>query len=73
MFGGAFSIFLEVILRDNIVLQLFRTSLVILQGTWFWQVIMQNNALHVVWTRGAPLGLPKARPAAQHRHAREGG
>ncbi|CAK6440342.1 unnamed protein product [Pipistrellus nathusii] len=38
VFGGAISIFLEVILRDNIVLELFRTSLVILQGTWFWQI-----------------------------------
>ncbi|XP_036209263.1 transmembrane protein 45B [Myotis myotis] len=38
VFGGALSIFLEVILRDNIVLELFRTSLVILQGTWFWQI-----------------------------------
>uniref|UniRef100_A0A8C4PVN4 Transmembrane protein 45B n=1 Tax=Equus asinus TaxID=9793 RepID=A0A8C4PVN4_EQUAS len=38
VFGGALSIFLEVILRDNIVLELFRTSLVLLQGTWFWQI-----------------------------------
>ncbi|XP_076968564.1 transmembrane protein 45B isoform X2 [Tamandua tetradactyla] len=38
LFGGAFSVFLEVILRDNIVLELFRTSLVIFQGTWFWQI-----------------------------------
>ncbi|XP_037697882.1 transmembrane protein 45B [Choloepus didactylus] len=38
LFAGAFSIFLEVILRDNIVLELFRTNLVILQGTWFWQI-----------------------------------
>lgn len=42
VFGGALSIFLEVILRDNIVLELFRTSLTILQGTWFWQVITQT-------------------------------
>ncbi|KAI5943266.1 Transmembrane protein 45B [Manis javanica] len=38
LFGGGFSVFLEVILRDNIVLELFRTSLVILEGTWFWQI-----------------------------------
>ncbi|XP_036132909.1 transmembrane protein 45B [Molossus molossus] len=38
VFGGALSIFLEVFLRDNIVLELFRTTLVILQGTWFWQI-----------------------------------
>ncbi|XP_074833046.1 transmembrane protein 45B-like [Carettochelys insculpta] len=38
LFGAAFSILLEVFLRDNIVLELFRTSLTILQGTWFWQI-----------------------------------
>ncbi|XP_058400800.1 transmembrane protein 45B [Diceros bicornis minor] len=38
VFGGALGLFLEVILRDNIVLELFRTSLTILQGTWFWQI-----------------------------------
>lgn len=37
-FGAAFSIVLEVFLRDNIVLELLRTSLLILQGTWFWQI-----------------------------------
>ncbi|KAJ7305038.1 hypothetical protein JRQ81_010825 [Phrynocephalus forsythii] len=38
IFAGAISIFLEVFLRDNIILELFRTSLTILQGTWFWQI-----------------------------------
>ncbi|KAM5246643.1 transmembrane protein 45B [Ctenodactylus gundi] len=38
LFGGCISVSLEVIFRDNIVLELFRTSLVILQGTWFWQI-----------------------------------
>ncbi|XP_006873135.1 PREDICTED: transmembrane protein 45B [Chrysochloris asiatica] len=38
VFGGALIIFLEVIIRDNIVLELFRTSLAIQQGTWFWQI-----------------------------------
>ncbi|XP_062054448.1 transmembrane protein 45B [Lepus europaeus] len=38
LFGGSVSVFLEVIFRDNIVLELFRTSLVLLQGTWFWQI-----------------------------------
>lgn len=38
LFGATISISLEVIFRDNIVLELFRTSLLILQGTWFWQV-----------------------------------
>lgn len=37
-FGGAASILLEVFLRDNIVLELFRSSLALLQGTWFFQV-----------------------------------
>ncbi|XP_075765785.1 transmembrane protein 45B-like [Pelodiscus sinensis] len=38
LFGAAFSILVEAFLRDNIVLELFRTSLTILQGTWFWQI-----------------------------------
>ncbi|KAJ1174992.1 hypothetical protein NDU88_000283 [Pleurodeles waltl] len=38
VFGGSITIFIEVFLRDNIVLELFRTSLAILQGTWFWQI-----------------------------------
>ncbi|CAI9587214.1 unnamed protein product, partial [Staurois parvus] len=29
---------IEVFLRDNIILELFRSSLTILQGTWFWQI-----------------------------------
>ncbi|XP_007667612.1 transmembrane protein 45B [Ornithorhynchus anatinus] len=38
VFGGTLTIFLEVLLRDNVVLELFRASLSILQGTWFWQI-----------------------------------
>ncbi|XP_063798029.1 transmembrane protein 45B [Pseudophryne corroboree] len=38
VFGGSFSIMIEVFLKNNIVLELFRTSLTILQGTWFWQI-----------------------------------
>lgn len=38
VFGGSISISLEVFLRGNIVLELFRTSLCILQGSWFWQI-----------------------------------
>ncbi|XP_061262447.1 transmembrane protein 45B isoform X1 [Bos javanicus] len=38
VFGGALSLAVEVVLRDNIVLELFRTSLLLLQGTWFWQI-----------------------------------
>lgn len=44
LFVGCVSISLEVILRDHIVLELFRTSLLILQGTWFWQVIFHTQA-----------------------------
>ncbi|XP_041030078.1 transmembrane protein 45B [Carcharodon carcharias] len=38
VFGGSLIIMLEVFLRDNLALELFRTSLAILQGTWFWQI-----------------------------------
>ncbi|XP_063112147.1 transmembrane protein 45B isoform X2 [Cavia porcellus] len=38
LFGASISIALEVIFRDNIVLELFRTSILIFQGTWFWQI-----------------------------------
>ncbi|XP_018427826.1 PREDICTED: transmembrane protein 45B-like [Nanorana parkeri] len=30
----------EVFLRDHIVLELFRSSLAVLQGSWFWQIAM---------------------------------
>ncbi|OXB81253.1 UNVERIFIED_CONTAM: hypothetical protein H355_014297, partial [Colinus virginianus] len=35
---GACSTMLEVFLRDNIVLEMFRAGVTIVQGTWFWQV-----------------------------------
>uniref|UniRef100_A0A8D0G5E7 Transmembrane protein 45B n=1 Tax=Sphenodon punctatus TaxID=8508 RepID=A0A8D0G5E7_SPHPU len=38
VFAGAFSILMEVFQRDNLVLELFRASLTILQGSWFWQI-----------------------------------
>ncbi|NXT64078.1 TM45B protein, partial [Chaetops frenatus] len=38
VFAGAGSILLEVFLRDNIVLEMFRASITIVQGTWFWQI-----------------------------------
>ncbi|XP_029434734.1 transmembrane protein 45A [Rhinatrema bivittatum] len=38
IFGGALCIFLEVFCRGNIVLELLRASLCILQGSWFWQI-----------------------------------
>ncbi|XP_072517681.1 transmembrane protein 45B [Salminus brasiliensis] len=38
VFGGAASTMLEVFMRDNALLELFRSSLAILQGTWFYQI-----------------------------------
>ncbi|NXM12823.1 TM45B protein, partial [Ploceus nigricollis] len=38
IFAGAGSILLEVFLRDNIVLEMFRAHITIVQGTWFWQI-----------------------------------
>lgn len=38
VFGTAFSTAVEIFKRDNIILELFRTSNTILQGTWFWQI-----------------------------------
>lgn len=38
VFGGAASTMLEAFLRDNVLLEVFRSSLAILQGTWFYQV-----------------------------------
>ncbi|NWQ80672.1 TM45B protein, partial [Columbina picui] len=40
VFSGACSIMLEIFLRDNIVLEMFRAGATIVQGTWFWQNIM---------------------------------
>ncbi|KAL8173732.1 UNVERIFIED_CONTAM: hypothetical protein K2H54_020758 [Gekko kuhli] len=37
-FGGAAILLLEVFLRDNIILELFCSSLALLQGTWFYQI-----------------------------------
>ncbi|NXU76866.1 TM45B protein, partial [Oreotrochilus melanogaster] len=38
IFSGACSIMLEVFLRDNIILEMFRAGITIVQGTWFWQI-----------------------------------
>ncbi|NXG23661.1 TM45B protein, partial [Grallaria varia] len=38
IFAGTGSILLEVFLRDNIVLEMFRAAVTIVQGTWFWQI-----------------------------------
>nr|XP_015217021.1 PREDICTED: transmembrane protein 45A [Lepisosteus oculatus] len=38
IFGGALTTFLEVFQRGNILLELLRASLSLLQGSWFWQI-----------------------------------
>ncbi|NXE26611.1 TM45B protein, partial [Ardeotis kori] len=38
VFSGAFCSLLEVFLRDHIILETFRTSSFLLQGSWFWQI-----------------------------------
>ncbi|XP_062983701.1 transmembrane protein 45A [Elgaria multicarinata webbii] len=38
IFATAICIFLEVFFRGIVVLEMFRTSLCILQGSWFWQI-----------------------------------
>ncbi|KAK2828603.1 hypothetical protein Q5P01_019637 [Channa striata] len=38
VFGGSASTILEVFIRDNIILELLRGGLFILQGTWFYQI-----------------------------------
>ncbi|XP_032820556.1 transmembrane protein 45B [Petromyzon marinus] len=38
VFTGSLTIFLEVFLRDNAILELLRTSFALLQGTWFFQI-----------------------------------
>ncbi|KAJ8415110.1 hypothetical protein AAFF_G00008080 [Aldrovandia affinis] len=38
IFGGALTTFLEVFHRGNVLLELLRASLCLLQGSWFWQI-----------------------------------
>ncbi|NXS13973.1 TM45B protein, partial [Neodrepanis coruscans] len=38
IFAGALCALLEVFLRDHIVLEIFRTSSFLLQGSWLWQI-----------------------------------
>ncbi|XP_057289013.1 transmembrane protein 45B-like [Pezoporus wallicus] len=37
-FAGALCALLEVFIRDHIILEIFRTSSFLLQGSWFWQI-----------------------------------
>ncbi|XP_066495711.1 transmembrane protein 45B-like [Tiliqua scincoides] len=38
IFGGFATTLLEVFQRENVVLEIFSSSLALLQGTWFWQI-----------------------------------
>ncbi|NWX11629.1 TM45B protein, partial [Aegotheles bennettii] len=38
IFAGALCVLLEVFLRDHIILETFRTSSFLLQGSWLWQI-----------------------------------
>uniref|UniRef100_A0A8C3Y9B0 Transmembrane protein 45B n=1 Tax=Catharus ustulatus TaxID=91951 RepID=A0A8C3Y9B0_CATUS len=38
IFAGALCAFLEVFLQDHIILETFRTSTFLLQGSWLWQI-----------------------------------
>ncbi|KAM4650928.1 transmembrane protein 45B [Discoglossus pictus] len=38
VFGGAISLMIEVFMINNVVLELFRSSVTILQGSWFYQI-----------------------------------
>lgn len=38
VFGGALVCLLEVFHRGNVLLELLRAALSLLQGSWFWQV-----------------------------------
>ena len=43
VFGGSASTLLEVFLKDNLLLELIRASLAVLQGSWFYQVIHHHR------------------------------
>lgn len=47
VFSGSASTMLEVFKRDHIILELLRASLFILQGSWFYQVIMKHSRVVV--------------------------
>ncbi|XP_070799888.1 transmembrane protein 45A [Pituophis catenifer annectens] len=53
IFGGALCIFLEVFLHNSIVLEMFRTSLCILHGSWFWQIgfVLYPPNGHTEWNQ----------------------
>lgn len=43
VFSGSASAMLEVFMRDNIILELFSSCMFILQGSWFYQVILTSK------------------------------
>lgn len=45
VFGQALIAFMEVFHRGNIILELLRCALTILQGSWFWQVHIYEQSL----------------------------
>lgn len=48
VFGGSAGAMLEVFIRDNIILELLRGCLLILQGSWFYQVIGKYVMLRIL-------------------------
>ena len=40
--------FMEFLTKNNVLLEILRSSLVILQGTWFWQVSWDFELIHLV-------------------------
>lgn len=47
VFGEALVCFLEIFHRGNIVLELLRCALTVLQGSWFWQVKLNRWCVFV--------------------------
>lgn len=52
VFGGSASTMLEVFIRNNIILELIRAGLFILQGTWLYQVGKQDHWFGLVSVLG---------------------
>uniref|UniRef100_A0A8C5RZY2 Transmembrane protein 45A n=1 Tax=Laticauda laticaudata TaxID=8630 RepID=A0A8C5RZY2_LATLA len=67
IFGGALCIFLEVFFHNSIVLEMFRTSLCILHGSWLWQVNMPYSPSHAHRTRSNFLKIPPLFPMHSYK------
>lgn len=48
VFGSSMVSFLEIFYRGNILLELLRCTLTILQGTWFWEVRKSKAVINVL-------------------------